>query len=196
MATDKQLEANRANAKRSTGPRSQGGKARSRLNSRKHGLTAKTLILVGENADDFEQLRAEFMEEHDPQSALECELVERLAGILWRLRRVPFFEAAIMDARHYEAGEIQMRSIDRSSAETEEEKSEEEADWKKSVHFGYALINDARWNDALGRLTRHEVTLMNALTKTLQMLMVLQDNRSTTKSEPAMLEAVALRPAA
>jgi len=40
------------------------------------------------------------MEEHDPQSALECELVVRLAGILWRLRRVPFFEAAILDARH------------------------------------------------------------------------------------------------
>ena len=57
------------------------------------------LIIVGEHANDFEQLRAELMEEHDPQSALECELVERLAGILWRLRRVPFFEAAIMDAQ-------------------------------------------------------------------------------------------------
>ena len=90
MASNKQLEANRANAKKSTGPRSQQGKARSRLNSRKHGLTAKTLIIVGEYADDFDQLRAELMDEHDPQSALECELVERLAGILWRLRRVPF----------------------------------------------------------------------------------------------------------
>ena len=99
MPSNKQLEANRANAKNSTGPRTPGGKARSRLNSRKHGLTAKTLIIVGENADDFDQLRAELMDDHDPQSALECELVERLAGILWRLRRVPFFEAAIMDAR-------------------------------------------------------------------------------------------------
>ena len=60
------------------------------------------LIIVGEDADDFDQLRAELMDEHDPQSALECELVERLAGILWRLRRVPFFEAAILDARHAE----------------------------------------------------------------------------------------------
>jgi hypothetical protein len=64
MASDKQLQANRANAKKSTGPRSQGGKSRSRLNSRKHGLTAKTLIIVGECADDFDQLRAELMEEH------------------------------------------------------------------------------------------------------------------------------------
>ena len=100
MTSDKQLYANRANATKSPGPRSQAGKARSRLNSRKHGLTAKMLIIVGEDADDFDELRAELMDEYDPQSALECELVERLAGILWRLRRVPFFEAAIFDARH------------------------------------------------------------------------------------------------
>ena len=54
MATDKQLQANRRNAKKSTGPRSPEGKARSRLNSRKHGLTAKMLIIVGERPDDFD----------------------------------------------------------------------------------------------------------------------------------------------
>jgi hypothetical protein len=161
MASDKQLQANRANAKKSTGPRSQGGKSRSRLNSRKHGLTAKTLIIVGECADDFDQLRAELMDEHDPQSALEAELVERLAGILWRLRRVPFFEAAILGPR------------------------------------GDSLIgNGFGYGPGLEKLGRHEATLMNAFTKTLQMLLLLQDNRSNTKSEPAMLEAVALPPAA
>jgi hypothetical protein len=64
------------------------------------------LIIVGENADDFDQLRAELMAEHDPQSVLETELVERLAGILWRLRRVPSFEAAILDTRHQPARSI------------------------------------------------------------------------------------------
>jgi hypothetical protein len=49
------------------------------------------LIIVGEQAEDFDQLRAELMDQYDPRSALECELVERLAMILWRLRRVPFF---------------------------------------------------------------------------------------------------------
>jgi hypothetical protein len=103
MASEKQLEANRANARRGTGPRTQAGKARSRLNSAKHGLTAKMLIIVGENADDFERLRAALMDDYDPQSTLECELVDRLGGIFWRLRRVPFFEAAILDARHSQA---------------------------------------------------------------------------------------------
>jgi hypothetical protein len=60
MTSDKQLKANRHNSTKSTGPRSQAGKARSRLNSRRHGLTAKTLIIVGENAEDFDQLRGNF----------------------------------------------------------------------------------------------------------------------------------------
>ena len=89
MASPKQIEANKANAKLSTGPKSKDGKERSRMNSRKHGLTAKMLVIAGENEDDFDQLRADLTDEHDPQSALEAELVERLAGILWRLRRVP-----------------------------------------------------------------------------------------------------------
>jgi hypothetical protein len=145
MASTRQLEANRANAKRSTGPRSEGGKARSRLNSRKHGLTAKTLIIVGENADDFDQLRADLMDEYDPQSALECELVERIAGILWRLRRVPFFEAAIMDVSHW-------RVTKGSYVDPAEEEDEEEADWKASIDFGRALIDYAIDSNALGKL--------------------------------------------
>jgi hypothetical protein len=191
MASTKQLEANRANAKKSTGPRSQTGKARSRLNSRKHGLTAKTLIIVGERSDDFDQLRAELMNEHDPQSALEAELVERLAGILWRLRRVPLFEAAILTACHAEV-------CDRlTNWEALREVPEEEvANWRAAVRLGEALIEDARCHDALGKLARYETTLMNAFTKTLQTLILLQGNRSSTNSEPVILKTVALPPAA
>jgi hypothetical protein len=161
MATDEQLQANRRNAKRSTGPKSPEGKARSRLNSRKHGLTAKTLIIVGEHSDDFDQLRAELMVEHDPQSVLETELVERLAGIHWRLRRVPFFEAAIMEARHHEARKWNMNAYralaedfnsHRPSAHAEEAQDEEETEWERSVRFGHALIKDASSSDALGKL--------------------------------------------
>jgi hypothetical protein len=189
MPSNKQLAANRANAERSTGPKTEGGKARSRANAWKHGLTAKTLIIVGENANDFDLLRTELMDEHDPQSASECELVERLAGILWRLRRVPFFEAAILDARH--------ASVWVSPRECEQqEENEDEEDWKASVHFGKAFIDDARYGDALGKLGRHETTLMNAFTKTLQILLLLQENRENRKGDSVMLEAVSLPAAA
>ena len=89
-----------------------------------------------------------------------------------------------------------MGSIDRASAQVEEEaeeQDEEDAAWQKSVHFGYALLNDAQRHDALGKLGRHETTLMNAFTKTLQILLLLQENRGT---KPVILEAVSLPAAA
>jgi hypothetical protein len=204
MASSKQLEANRENAKRSTGPKSEAGKARSRLNSRKHGLTAKMLVIAYEDANQFEELRADLMDEYDPQSALECELVERLAGILWRLRRVPFFEAAILDARQAQL-EQNSRSQTRSSGlpyedpkeldEGEDEDAEEEmSDEEWSVHVGDALIQDGVYGDGLGKLARHEATLMNAFTKTLQMLLLLQGSRGNRKGDGVMIEAVALPP--
>ena len=174
MTSDKQLKANRYNSTKSTGPRSQAGKARSRLNSRRHGLTAKTLIIVGENAEDFDQLRAELFEEYDPRSALQIELVERLSGILWRLRRVPIFEAAILGALHAQADEEKLWS--EMGNHSDEEEDEEKADRGASVHLGVAFMKDG-WNDALGKLARHETTLMNALAKTLQMLLLLQQQQ-------------------
>jgi hypothetical protein len=196
MTSDKQLHANRANATKSPGPRSQAGKARSRLNSRKHGLTAKMLIIVGENAD-FDQLRAELMAEHDPQSVLETELVERLAGILWRLRRVPFFEAAILDTRHQQVWNQKNHALPEGQGESEEknELDEEDADWERSVDLGVALM-DGRYGDTLGKIERHETSLMNALTKTLHTLLLLQHDRANSKGDSAKLKVIALPPAA
>jgi hypothetical protein len=197
MTSDKQLHANRANATKSPGPRSQAGKARSRLNSRKHGLTAKMLIILGEDADDFDQLRAELMAEHDPQSVLETELVERLGGILWRLRRLPSFEAAILDTRHQQVWNQKNHALPEGQGESEEknELDEEEADWERSVDLGVALM-DGRYGDTLGKIERHETSLMNALTKTLHTLLLLQHDRANSKGDSAKLKVIALPPAA
>jgi hypothetical protein len=204
MTSNKQLHANRANATKSTGPRSQVGKARSRLNSRKHGLTAKMLIIVGENPEDFDRLREELMAEHDPQSVLETEHVERLAGILWRLRRVPSFEAAVLDTRHQQVWNQKYDALPESEDESDgdgdgEEKNkleeEEEADWERSVDLGVALM-DGRYGDTLGRIERHETWLMNALAKTLQTLLLLQHDRANSKGDSVKLKVIALPPAA
>jgi len=193
MASEKQLQANRANAKNSTGPKSLAGKARSRLNSRKHGLTAKMLIIAGENADDFDQLRAELLEEHEPQSVLESELVERLAGILWRLRRVPFFEAAIIDARQVDAAEFTRRSPSRCDDADQDDDSEKDtgemSDEELSIQVGDALIHDSAYGDGLGKLARYETTSMNSLTKTLQMLFLLQGSRAHTTGNALVIDA-------
>jgi hypothetical protein len=191
MTSEKQLEANRANATKSTGPRSQTGKARSRLNAWKHGLSAKMLIIVGERADDFEQLRADLIKEHDPKSVLEYAMVERLAVILWRLRRVPSFEVAILDARQQRV----WHQHGRLSEEEKEKLGEEEADWETSLDLGRALI-DGPYGDTLGKIGRHETSLMNALAKTLQTLRLLQHDRANKKDDTAKLKVIALPPAA
>ena len=102
MATRRQLEANRANAKRSTGPRSADGKAKSRKNSLAHGLTAQDIVIADEDPEEFERLRAGLQADFKPTSTIELELVERLAGLLWRLRRIPVLEGALLDARREE----------------------------------------------------------------------------------------------
>jgi hypothetical protein len=98
MPSKKQLAANRANAKRSTGPKTDEGKARSRLNAWKHGLTAEDIVIYHEDPRAFEPLRAELWEQLAPCAGLESMLVERLASLEWRLRRIPVLEAAALDA--------------------------------------------------------------------------------------------------
>lgn len=102
MASPKQLRANRANAKRSTGPKSADGKARSSKNSLAHGLTARDIVIGDEDPEEFERLRTGLQADFKPASVIEQELVERLAGLLWRLRRIPVLEGALLDARQEE----------------------------------------------------------------------------------------------
>src|SRR2546429_2713518 len=87
MTTFKQIEANRRNAPRSTGPITPEGKLRSRRNAVRHGLTAETVIGALEDTDDYKAFEAAVIADYDAQSAVERELVLRLASLLWRIRR-------------------------------------------------------------------------------------------------------------
>jgi hypothetical protein len=165
VSTVKQLEANRANARFSTGPKSASGKARSSMNACKHGLTAQTVIIGDEDPDQFDACRKALEEQFQPDSLMARELVERLAGIVWRIRRIPKFEAALIEARcdqvRCDAYSIEMRRrLEGAGGAT-----------------GVALIEDSKHHDALGKLSRHEAALMNQLTKTLQMLHFIQSQR-------------------
>jgi hypothetical protein len=71
MASEKQLMANRANAKRSTGPKTTTGKALSRKNACKHGLTAESIVIGDEDPKAFDLLRAQLEDEYDPRPGIE-----------------------------------------------------------------------------------------------------------------------------
>jgi hypothetical protein len=108
------LEANRANAKRSTGPKTEAGKSRSKLNALKHGLSAEKIVIGEEDPSEFEALRASLQRDWQPDT-LASELVEQLAGIFWRLRRVPAIEAAVVEARRAEAYERVRSNVERGT---------------------------------------------------------------------------------
>ncbi|HEX3342739.1 MAG TPA: hypothetical protein VHT68_26605 [Pseudolabrys sp.] len=97
MTSLKQIEANRLNALKSTGPRTEEGKLRSRGNAVRHGLTAETVITGFEDREDYEAFEASVIADYDARSAVERELVLRLASLLWRLRRATGIETALFE---------------------------------------------------------------------------------------------------
>ena len=97
MTSFRQIEANRRNASKSTGPITEEGKQRSRCNAVRHGLTAETVIGALEDAEDYKAFEAAIIADYDVQSAVERELVLRLASLLWRLRRATTMETGLLE---------------------------------------------------------------------------------------------------
>ena len=97
MTSFKQIEANRRNALKSTGPNTEEGKQQSRCNAVRHGLTAETVIGALEDAEDYKAFEAAIIADFDAQSAVERELVLRLASLLWRLRRATTIETGLFE---------------------------------------------------------------------------------------------------
>jgi len=96
MATAAQTEANRQNAQHSTGPRTEEGKAESRLNAVKHGLLAKIPVLRDENREEWIQFVFRFVEDLAPEGEVQSSYAEDAALAAWRLRRIPLLEARIV----------------------------------------------------------------------------------------------------
>ena len=103
MGSDRQIEANRQNAQRSTGPRTAECKVRVALNALKHGLTGQQVVLPSESAEDFDAFRAGLLDALRPDGELEGTLAERIVIDAWRLRRVALLESALYRRGHQES---------------------------------------------------------------------------------------------
>src|SRR5215831_14600429 len=96
MTSFRQIEANRRNALSSTGPKTEDGKRRSRQNAVRHGLTSETVIAVLEDIEDYQAFEAVVIADYDARTAVERELVLRLASLLWRIRRATAIETDLL----------------------------------------------------------------------------------------------------
>ena len=106
MPTNAQIRANRNNAKKSTGPRTEEGKARVAKNALKHGLLARDTVLPGEDPADFDRQLSALEADIQPANSLEFELVRQIADAQWRMRRLTrletgFLAAAVDDQRRH-----------------------------------------------------------------------------------------------
>src|ERR1035441_3692763 len=96
MTSFGQIEANRRNTLRSTGPNTEEGKRGSRQNAVRHGLCAETVVEIVEDVDDYRGFEAAVIADYDARTAVERELVLRLASLLWRLRRATMIETELL----------------------------------------------------------------------------------------------------
>jgi hypothetical protein len=99
MTSWRQWQANHLNALKSTGPRTEEGKCISRRNALRHGLTAETVIDALEDSEAYRGFEAAVIADYDAETAVERELVLRLASLLWRLRRIIAIETDLFTIR-------------------------------------------------------------------------------------------------
>src|SRR3954447_13077398 len=100
MSSQRQIEANRRNAQKSTGPTSVIGKAASSMNALKTGIHAKSLLLPTEKLADLEQLIHEYYESHNPTTPEARGLVDDLVYGEWLKRRLRAAETQLWAHDH------------------------------------------------------------------------------------------------
>jgi hypothetical protein len=96
MASPAQVLANRENAKRSSGPKTTQGKQASSRNAVRHGLTGAQIVIPGEDASAYEELRKGLCESYNPANDAERLLVDQIAANSWRLTRAIRIETAFL----------------------------------------------------------------------------------------------------
>lgn len=203
MTSLRQIEANRRNARLSTGPVTDEGKSRSRKNALRHGLTAETVISAVEDAEDYTAFQMAVTSDYDPQTCVERELVLRLASLLWRVRRATAIETGLFNIQALHLSEFRQRqqrhednpqfrnTFSRESVEShdnldaqqhsqpascEEDASLQPADERNDLTTSFLRLTNLP-SCPLDRLSRYETTLWRQARQTLLILQTLSRRR-------------------
>jgi hypothetical protein len=163
MASDRQTAANRLNAQKSTGPRTEQGKERVSRNPLKHGLSAvKHVVLDHEDRAAFEALLEAMIDDFAPQTALETELVTQIAALTWRMRRVPEMEMALV---------ARLDHLQNNAPASAQGSEGDGLPWK--VRWG-CVSTAFLQHDFAQKLGRHEAHLVSQLARAIATLRDLQ----------------------
>jgi hypothetical protein len=199
VTSEKKAEANRQNARKSTGPKTPEGKEAARRNALRHGILSKQVLLPGDDGEALRELGESLSTELQPHGELENLLVDRIIATVWKLRRLDRVEAGIFAWEHHE--ELAERA-EREAREYEEAdegffgpeivvtnkakhaeamsrarriRSEQE---DEAVALGRTFARDADGANAFSKLSRYETARDRQLYKALHELERLQVARS------------------
>ncbi len=170
--TNLQIESNRANSKRSTGPRTPAGKKRSSLNATRHGLTGQVVVLPQEDMQAYQTHCQEFFQEWLPQGPTERHLIQTLADSQWRLHRALARDRAMFAMGHEQFGD-QVNT----------------AQPQVHAHFTSAVVEIERGKE-LDRLSRYASRIQRDYHRTLKEVQDLQERRKA--KEQVQMEQAAL----
>jgi len=170
MATAAQVEANRSNAQKSTGPRTPEGKETAAQNALKHGLFAREGVIRGEDEEEFEEHRERLLGQLNPVGPLEEILAARIVDLAWRLQR------AVQDQ-----SEAFAALYDRQTAEAEGPQEPAE----RAGMIGRMILEDFSRSAVLERLLRYERRIESSLYRTLNQLRRVHDQLQNADLEDA-----------
>jgi hypothetical protein len=185
MASEAQIQANRLNAQKSTGPRTAEGKAAVAQNAVKHGLLAEQAVIKGEDPGEFEFYREQMLGELAPAGALESILAERAVGLAWRLRRAERIQTQVFDAMLDRDAANPVRKLLQSMRGRNDEPSADAPD--DELALGRAVVRDFSNARVLDRLGLYERRIEHSLYKTLdelEKLRLLRELQTPTSAEP------------
>lgn len=179
MATEKQIAANKANALKSTGPKSSEGKAIVAKNAVKFGLFSEGILLFEEKLEDFEEFSNDFKSSLCPEGALENLIFDRAICLAWRLSRIGKIERDLLEVGR--GSLLSLYTLKEAGVPI------------SGTGLGFGFSGN---QEALDKLPRYESFLQRSFYKSLEELEKLQANRllrnerkiSLLKDKQAQLE--------
>jgi hypothetical protein len=180
MATDAQIQANQMNAQKSTGPRTEAGKAAVAQNALKHGLRCERAVIVGEDVGEFEFYRDEMLGELAPAGVAESMLAERVVSLSWRLRRAERVQNEAFDTLLAKDATNPLARLTQSLRPKSDCGVEDSA-------LGRVVVSDFGNARVLERLLMYERRIEHSLYKTmseLQRVRLMRELESQTQGPP------------
>jgi len=204
MSTPRQIEANRSNALKSTGPRSAEGKAVVAQNAVRHGIFCGPMLVEGDDPAELNELVDGFMHDIAPRNLSERALAERIIGAHWRLRRLMraeqhLHEELADDHREYlgERGEYPGEEADKAACEkiknerkrtaAEDRIDQRRAEWasEQLCAPGLTLALDLKQEkSAIERYSRYEKRLEGTIHRAWRELRLLRKDAEQAPPSP------------